>query len=109
MFLGLVMDRDERDVRAQQPVVAIAVGGRLDDKFQRLGDLQRRRGRRGCRPMQQIHYVCAAGDLFIEGHGAGLGDRLQTVQSDHREHLDELPVPVRVAREPLAQARHCTR
>ena len=109
MFLGLVMDRDESDVRAQQLVVAIAVGGRLDDKFQRLGDLQRRCGRRRCRPMQQVHHVRAAGDVFFERDGTGLGDGFQAVQGDHREHLHELPVPIRVARKPLAQARHRTR
>jgi len=56
--------------------------------------------------MQQVHDVRARGDLFIERHGAGLGDRIQAVEGDHREHLDELPIPVRVAGEPLAQARH---
>ena len=103
------MDGDNGDTRAQQRIVAMAVGGRLDDKFQRLGDLQRRCGRRRCRPMQQVHHVRAAGDVFIERDGAGCGDRLQAVQGDHREHLHELPVPVRVAGEPLTQARHRAR
>ena len=103
------MNRDNDDVRAQQLVVAIAVGGRLDDKFQRLGDLQRRHRRRRRRPMQQVHHMRAAGDVFIERYGAGLGDGVQAVQGDHREHLHELPVPVRVPGKPLAQARHRTR
>ena len=103
------MDGDNGNIRAQQPVVAITVGNRLDDKFQRLGDLQRRCGRRRCRPVQQVHHVRAAGDVFIERYGAGLGDGLQAVQGDHREHLHELPVPIRVARKPLAHARHRTR
>ena len=103
------MDGDNGNIRAQQPVVAITVGNRLDDKFQRLGDLQRRCGRRRCRPMQQVHHVRAAGDVFIERHGAGLGDRLQAVQGDHREHLHELPISVRVPGEPFAQARHRAR
>ena len=103
------MDGDNADTRAQQRIVAMAVGGRLDDKFQRLGDLQRRCGRRRCRPMQQVHHVRAAGDVFIERDGAGCGDGLQAVQRDHREHLHELPVAVRVAGEPLTQARHRAR
>ena len=102
------MHGDNGDTGAQQLVVAIAVGGRLDDKFQRLGDLQRRCGRRRCRPMQQVHHVRAAGDVFFERDGTGLGDGFQAVQGDHREHLHELPVPIRVARKPLAQARHRT-
>lgn len=106
MFLGCLMDGDNGDTRAQQLVVAIAVGGWLDDKFQRLEDLQRRRRRGRCRPMQQVHHVRAAGDVFIERDTAGLGDRLQAVQGDHREHLHELPISVRVPGEPFLQAHH---
>ncbi len=109
MFLGWLMDGDNGDFRAQQLVIAIAVGGRLDDKFQRLGDLQRRRRRRRRRPMQQVHHVRAAGDVFFERDGTSLGDAFQAVQGDHREHLHELPVPVGVAGEPLTQARHRAR
>lgn len=103
------MDGDNGDARAQQRIIAIAVGGRLDDKFQRLGDLQRRCGRRRCRPMQQVHHVRAAGDVFFERDGTGLGDGFQAVQGDHREHLHELPVTVRMSGEPLTQARHRAR
>jgi hypothetical protein len=94
------------DIGTQQPVVAIAVGGRLDGELQRIGYLQRRDGRRRRRPMQEIHDVGARGDLFIERHSAGLGNGLQAVEGDHREHLHELPITVGVAGEPLAQAGH---
>jgi len=63
---------DGNDSGTQQPIVAIAVGGRLDGEFQRIGYLQRRHGRRRRRPMQEIHDVRARGDLFIKRHGAGL-------------------------------------
>ena len=100
------MGRDNIDERAQQPVIAIAVGGRLDGELERLGYLQRRHRHWCCRPMQQIYDVRAGGDLFIERHGAGLGDRIQAVECDHREHLHELPVAVGVAGEPLTQPGH---
>ncbi len=100
------MDGNNSDRGAQQSIVAIAVGGRLDGKFQRIGYLQRRHGRRRRRPMQEIHDVRARGNLFIERHGAGLGNRIQAVQCDHREHLHELPIPIRMASEPLAQPGH---
>jgi hypothetical protein len=103
------MYRDNGDPGAQQPVVALAVGGRLQGQFQRLGHLQRRHRRTRRRPMQQVHHVRAAGDLFLKRHGARLGDRIQAVQRDHGEHLHELPVPVRVPGEPLPQARHRAR
>ena len=90
----------------QQTVVAIAVRGGLDGEFQRIGYLQRRDGRRRRRSMQEIHDVRARGDLFIERHGAGFGDGIQAVEGDHREHLNELPIAVGVAGEPLAQASH---
>lgn len=93
----------------QQPVVAIAVGGRLDGEFQRIGYLKRRHGRRRRRPMQEVHDVGARGDLLIERHGAGLGDGIQAVKGDHREHLHELPIAVGVSGEPLAQASHGSR
>jgi hypothetical protein len=93
----------------QQRIVAIAVRGRFQFKFQRIGYLQRRHGRRRCRPMQQVHDVRAANNLFIERHSAGVSDGLQAVEGDHREHLHELPIAVGVAGEPLAQARHGSR
>ena len=68
------MDGDNGDVGAQQPIVAIAVGRGLEPKLQRIGYLQRRDGRRRRRSMQEIHDVGARGDLFVECHGAGLGD-----------------------------------
>ena len=98
-----MIDGNNGDRGTQQPVIAIAVGGRLKLKFQCLGYLQRRDGRRRRRPVQQIHDVRARGDLFIERHGAGLGDSIQAVEGDHREHLYELPIAVGVASEPLAQ------
>jgi hypothetical protein len=100
------MDGNNSERGTQQPVVAIAVGGRLDGEFQPIGYLQRRDGRRRRRPMQQVHHVRARGDLFVERHGAGLGDGIQAVEGDHREHLHELPIAVGVPSEPLAQARH---
>jgi hypothetical protein len=51
IFLGWVIGRDNSDDRAQQPVVAIAVGGRFDGKFQRIGYLERRDWRRRRRPV----------------------------------------------------------
>ncbi len=69
-----MIDGNNGDMGTQQRIVAIAVGGRLDGKFQRLGYLERRHGRRRRRPMQQVHDVRAARDLFVECHGAGLGD-----------------------------------
>lgn len=109
MVLEWVIDGNNGDMGTQQPVVAIAVGGRLDGKFQRLGYLQRRDGRRRRRPMQQVHDVRAADDLFVERHGARVGDGLQAVEGNHREHLHELPIAVGVAGEPLAQTRHDSR
>jgi hypothetical protein len=50
--------------------------------------------------------MCARGDLFIERHGAGLVNRIQAVEGDHRERLHELPIAIRVAGEPLTQTRH---
>jgi hypothetical protein len=97
---------DGNDSGTQQPIVAIAVGGRLDGEFQRIGYLQRRHGRRRRRPMQEIHDVRARGDLFIKRHGAGLGDGIQAIEGDHREHLNELPIAVGVAGELLAQPSH---
>ena len=97
---------DGNDSGTQQPIVAIAVGGRLDGQFQCIGYLERCHGRRRCRPMQEIHDVRARGDLFIKRHGAGLGDGIQAIEGDHREHLNELPIAVGVAGEPLAQASH---
>jgi len=90
----------------QQPVVAIAVRGRLDGEFQRIGYLQRRHGRRRRRPVQEVHDVGAAHDLFVERDGAGLGDGIQAIQGDHRQDFHELPVAVGMPGEPLAQTRH---
>ncbi len=101
-----MIDGNDGDRGRQQRIVAIAVGGGLDGKFQRLGYLQRRDGRRRRRPMQEVHDVRARGDLFIERYSAGLGDGVQAVEGDHREHLHELPIAVRVTSKPLAQARH---
>jgi hypothetical protein len=75
-LLGWVIDRNNGDRGTQQPVIAIAVGGRLELKFQGIGYLERCHGRRRCRPMQEVHDVRARGDLFIERHGAGLCDRI---------------------------------
>ena len=100
------MDGNDDDLGAQQPVVAIAVRGRLELKFQRIGYLQRRDGRRRRRAMQEIHNMCAAHDLFVERHGAGLGDGIETIQGDHRQDFHELPIAVGVPGEPLAQAGH---
>ena len=101
-----MIDGDNGDVGAQQPIVTIAVGGRLELKLQRIGYLQRCDGRRRRRPMQEVHDVGAANNLFIERHGAGLGDGIQAVEGDHREHLHELPIAVGVTGKPLAQAGH---
>jgi len=103
------MDGNNADRGAQQLVVAIAVGGRLDGEFQCIGHLERRNGRRRRRPMQEVHDMRAGHDLFIERHGAGLADRLQAIESDHCEHLHELPIAVGVPRKPFAQPRHGTR
>ena len=103
------MDGNNGGIGLQQPVVAVAVGGRLERQLQRIGHLQRRDGRRRRRSMQEVHDVRARGDLFIECHGAGLGDGIQAVEGDHREHLHELPIAVGVASEPLAQSRHGSR
>jgi hypothetical protein len=51
----------------------------------------------------------ARGDLFIERHGAGLSDGIQTIQGDHRQDFHELPITVGVAGESLAQAGHGSR
>jgi len=51
ILLGWVMDGDNGYWGSQQPIVAIAVGGRFQLKLQRIGYLQRRDGRRRCRPM----------------------------------------------------------
>ena len=100
------MDGDNSERGTQQPVVAIAVGGRLEGEFQGIGDLERRHGRRRGRPMQEVHDVGAGHDLFIERHGAGLADRLQTIEGDHCEHLNELPIAIGVPSKPLTQPRH---
>ena len=56
--------------------------------------------------MQQVHDVRAADDLFIERHGASLGDGIQAVEGDHREDFHELPITIRMPGQPLAQTRH---
>lgn len=104
-----MIDGNNGNVGAQQPVVAIAVGGRLERQLQRIGHLQRRDGRRRRRSMQEVHDVRTADDLLIECHDTGLADGIQAVEGDHREHLHELPIAVGVAGEPLAQARHGSR
>jgi hypothetical protein len=50
-LLGWVIDGDNGDLGAQQPIVAIAIGRRFELKLQRIGHLQRRDGRRRRRPM----------------------------------------------------------
>ena len=106
MVLEWVIDGNNADRGTQQRIVAIAVGGRLELKFQCIGYLQRRDRRRRRRPMQQVHDVRAADDLFIERHGARVGNGLQAVEGNHREHLHELPIAIGVAGEPFAQTRH---
>jgi hypothetical protein len=101
-----VVDGNNGEIGTKQSVVAIAVGGRLDGKFQCIGYLQRRYGHWRCRPMQQVHDMRAADDLFTERHGARLGDGIKAIQGNHREHLHELPIPVRVPGKPLAQTGH---
>ena len=49
-----------------------------------------------------------AGDhLLLERIGASVADGLKPIERHHREHLDELAVPVGVLGQPLAQPRHC--
>jgi hypothetical protein len=103
------MKGNNGDGGAQQPVIAVAVGGRLKGQFQRLGNLQRDDGRRHRRPMQAVHHVFAADDLILQRRRARLGDCLQAVEGDHREDFHELPVAVAVFGEPFAQARHRSR
>src|SRR5579862_9168815 len=75
---------DERDAgrstRPQQLVVAIAVGRRLDAEPQGIGHLKHWRSLRLGAAMKQVHDVRTAGDLFLQGCGAGLGDRLQSIE-----------------------------
>ena len=78
-----MIDGNNGDMGTQQAVIAIAVGGRLELKFQGIGYLERCHGRRRCRPMQEVHDVRARGDLLVEGHGTGLGNGIQAVKGDH--------------------------
>jgi hypothetical protein len=65
ILLGQWVDGNNGDMGTQQPVVAIAVRGRLELELQRIWDLQRRHGRRRRRPMQEVHDVRTRDDLFI--------------------------------------------
>ena len=100
------MDGNNGERGTQQPIVAITVGGRLDGEFQRIGYLQRRDGRRRRRPMQQVHDMRAADNLFIECHGAGLRDGIQAVEGDHRQDFHELSIAIGVPSQSLTQTRH---
>ena len=82
--------------RPQQLVVAIAVGGRLEGELQCLGYLQHRSARGLCRPVQEINDMGTADDLLLERDGTGLTHGLQAIESDHREDVDELAIPVGV-------------
>ena len=78
------MDGNNGERGTQQPIVAIAVGRGLELKLQRIGNLQRRDGRRRRRSMQEVHDVRTADDLLIECHDTGLADGIQAVEGDHR-------------------------
>ena len=95
-----------------QAVVALTVGYRLVAKLQALG---RRDGCRRCRlalPGEDVEHDVArdargahdgAAGAAVERLGTGRLNRLQSVLQHRREHLDELPVAVVVAREPGPQ------
>ena len=99
--------------RPPQAVIALAIGHRLVTKLQALG---RRDGCRRCRlalPGEDVEHDVArdargahdgTAGAAVERFGAGRLDRLQSVLQHGREHLDELPVAVVVAREPGSQA-----
>jgi hypothetical protein len=47
--------------------------------------------------------------LFIERHGAGLGDGIEAIEGDHRQDFYKLTIAIGVAGEPFAQTRHGSR
>jgi len=63
-------------IGSQQPIVAIAVGGRFQLKLQRIGTCSGAHGA-GAAPDVRGSRRGARGDLFIERHGASLGDSIQ--------------------------------
>ena len=92
--------------RAQQLVIAIAVGGRFDGQSERLGYLQRCDAERVGHPMQQVHDVRAANHLLLERRGAGVAHGVKAVDRHHGEDFDELAVTIGVLGQALAKARH---
>ena len=87
-----------------QAVIALAIGNRLVTELQAL---RRRDGCRRCRlalPGEDVEHDVGAAGAAVVRFGAGRLDRLQSVLQHGREHLDELPVAVVVAREPGSQA-----
>ena len=96
-----------------QAVIALAIGHRPVAKLQALGRRDGCRRRRLALPGEDVeHHVArdargahdGAAGAAVERLGAGRLDRLQSVLQHGREHLDELPVAVVVAREPGSQA-----
>ena len=84
-----------------QAVIALAIGNRLVTELQAL---RRWDGCRRCRlalPGEDVEHDVGAAGAAVERFGAGRLDRLQSVLQHGREHLDELPVAVVVAREPV--------
>ena len=55
-------------------------------------------------PGEDVEHDVGAAGAAVERFGTGRLDRLQSVLQHGREHLDELPVAVVVAREPGSQA-----
>ena len=83
-----------------QAVIALTVGNRLVAELQALGRRDRRRRCRLVLPGEDVeHHVGTAG-AALERLGTGRLDRFQPILQHRREHLDELPVAVVVAREP---------
>lgn len=92
--------------RPQQLVVAIAVGRRLHGQLQCLGYLQDRRTRSLGATVQKVHDVNTGDDLLALGHGARLAHGLKPIESDHREDVHELAIPVGVLGQALPQSGH---
>lgn len=57
-------------------------------------------------PVQEVDHVGAPGDLLLEGCGTGRRDRIEPVNGDHREDVDELAIPIGMLGEALTQPRH---
>ena len=87
-----------------QAVVALTVGHRLVTKLQALGRRDGCRRSRLALPGKDVEYDVGAAGAAVERLGTGRLDRLQPILLNRREHLDELPVAVVVAREPGSQA-----